>query len=508
MTWPSGVNPRDLPNFETQARRLRFQELGKACRDEGIRSLLLAHHNDDQAETVLLRLASGHKGFGLRGIDGHTQIPECWGIHGVHMSGQYEIGTLGSKPSQVPDDAPSSYYQRTRAMRPISQTFEQGGVHVFRPLLTSSKEQLIETCRSRGVVWAEDHTNKDITKTPRNVIRSLLRSTKLPKALYKNALLTLATEWRYKKRIHDYQATRLFELCQMLNFDARSGRLDVRFPNYTCISQHVIDGISGRSIASMLVRKLLDIVTPREEILLRALENAIDSIFPALKRPKISNIEMKPDFTSFTACDVQFQRILHGSSESTQAKKVEQSHKDLDPHYVWTLTRRPFKSHPIIPSIPPVENDPSGTSKSIQVAPNPSLWSPWHLWDGRYWIRLLNRSAKSLTVRPLCKPDLQALRPTLSESHRKLLGDTLRSASPGKVRWTLPAIAEVVQGHAEPGRLLALPTLGKAGMLTLGDEDGGEQEVEWEVRYKCVDFGRGREEGGPGSRRDFIKTWL
>lgn len=42
--------------FETAARHKRLQALGEACVQNGIRHLLFAHHADDLAETVLMRL--------------------------------------------------------------------------------------------------------------------------------------------------------------------------------------------------------------------------------------------------------------------------------------------------------------------------------------------------------------------------------------------------------------------------------------------------------------------
>jgi tRNA(Ile)-lysidine synthase len=50
---------------QAQARALRYRLLGKWARDRGLRSLATAHHLDDQAETVLMRLA---RGSGLSGL--------------------------------------------------------------------------------------------------------------------------------------------------------------------------------------------------------------------------------------------------------------------------------------------------------------------------------------------------------------------------------------------------------------------------------------------------------
>ncbi|WP_081991868.1 tRNA lysidine(34) synthetase TilS, partial [Inquilinus limosus] len=53
---------------QDQARRARYGLLGQACREVGIRDLAVAHHREDQAETVLLRLARGSGVDGLAGM--------------------------------------------------------------------------------------------------------------------------------------------------------------------------------------------------------------------------------------------------------------------------------------------------------------------------------------------------------------------------------------------------------------------------------------------------------
>src|ERR1700761_8273989 len=79
LDWKGHGEPSGLSNLESIARRLRYQALGRACRDRGINSLLLAHHRDDQAETVLARLISEYRGTGLKGMRSKAAIPECEG---------------------------------------------------------------------------------------------------------------------------------------------------------------------------------------------------------------------------------------------------------------------------------------------------------------------------------------------------------------------------------------------------------------------------------------------
>lgn len=59
--------------LEESARRARYAALGELCREHGVPLLLTAHHEDDQAETVLLQLM---RGAGLPGLAGMPRFIE------------------------------------------------------------------------------------------------------------------------------------------------------------------------------------------------------------------------------------------------------------------------------------------------------------------------------------------------------------------------------------------------------------------------------------------------
>ncbi|MEN3951588.1 tRNA lysidine(34) synthetase TilS [Iodidimonas sp. SYSU 1G8] len=106
---------RETPrgNVQAAARRARYALLDEWCAARGVPILLIAHHLEDQAETVLLRLGRGS------------------GVHGL----------AGMAPETAPPwpGAPSR----------------------LRPLLDVPRARLVATLRARGQAWIEDPSNAD-----------------------------------------------------------------------------------------------------------------------------------------------------------------------------------------------------------------------------------------------------------------------------------------------------------------------------------------------------------
>ncbi len=64
---------------EEAARNSRYAALGALSREHGVTLLLTAHHQDDQAETVLLQLLRGSGTAGMSGMDAANAAPELLG---------------------------------------------------------------------------------------------------------------------------------------------------------------------------------------------------------------------------------------------------------------------------------------------------------------------------------------------------------------------------------------------------------------------------------------------
>ncbi|BAE52011.1 tRNA lysidine(34) synthetase TilS [Paramagnetospirillum magneticum] len=107
LAWEGDKPAADL---QAAARAARYGLLGEACAAEGILHLALAHHQDDQAETLLLRLG---RGSGLEGLGAMAaERPTSWG-------------------------------------------------RLLRPLLPVPRVRLEATLRHRGQEWTSDPSNRN-----------------------------------------------------------------------------------------------------------------------------------------------------------------------------------------------------------------------------------------------------------------------------------------------------------------------------------------------------------
>jgi len=71
--------------IQEKARNMRYEVLGKACRELGVETLLLGHNEDDQAETILMRKNAGSGWRGLAGIKPKSRAPIWPALQGLDI---------------------------------------------------------------------------------------------------------------------------------------------------------------------------------------------------------------------------------------------------------------------------------------------------------------------------------------------------------------------------------------------------------------------------------------
>ena len=131
---------RGIPYESVRVRVRRGDSLEGAARDaryavfarQRCDFVVLAHHRDDQVETLLLQLLRG------AGVKGLAAMPLLRKAEGRKQKAEGK----GSQPGR-----PSSF------RRPPS---------ILRPLLDVTREEILDYARSRKLTWVEDESNQDI----------------------------------------------------------------------------------------------------------------------------------------------------------------------------------------------------------------------------------------------------------------------------------------------------------------------------------------------------------
>lgn len=134
-------------SVEEAGRRARYAFLGEVARAVGSRTVAVAHHADDQVETILMHFLRGSGLSGLRGMLPLSPLPQPpWGRAVVDS----------------PLDA-------------LLDASADGGLRLARPLLDVPRLDIEAYCQEHDLTPRTDHTNMDVT-----LFRNRLRHELLP----------------------------------------------------------------------------------------------------------------------------------------------------------------------------------------------------------------------------------------------------------------------------------------------------------------------------------------
>jgi tRNA(Ile)-lysidine synthase len=135
------IAPLRKHGIEAAARKLRQAAFARQACD----FVALAHHADDQAETLLLQLLRGS------GVRGASAMPV--------------LSLMESLPSHRETPAESLL-----ASKPTPLAENVGSLRVLRPLLHCSRQEILDYAAAHDLRWIEDESNAD-DSYPRNFLR-------------------------------------------------------------------------------------------------------------------------------------------------------------------------------------------------------------------------------------------------------------------------------------------------------------------------------------------------
>jgi tRNA(Ile)-lysidine synthase len=446
--WNGIADPSQISNLESAARRVRFQALGRACADADIDTLLLAHHADDQAETVLARIHAGYLGSGLTGIQPKMPIGECHGMYKVSKSGTFR------------------HLDRTRTLTPLF--VESGGVVIHRPLLDFTKSQLIATCEARNVKWHEDATNADKTLTPRNTIRHMLQSKVLPAALSSERLRKLATNRLTSLASCEETATTYFNNCQV-ELDTKIGSVSFRI--HSDIERRLSDERDCQPIAAILMRKFFSLVEDQSRLALKDLARPVGFVFPSITTGQ-----------RIPSSGINVGNVTLIKDPPTQDNIIGGQHRFL-------IHPRPVRApEEFTQTLPEVTEDNGSTYEK-------PVWTETKLFHDRWWIKLRYIPADlpantSVVVRFLRQGEsTKEAGPWRERSGLSLLPS-------GKLRHAIPMIVQMTEVKDRDGlvskkeKILAFPSIGLTHIDCQTYKGHRTYDSPWQYTcvYKDIDF--------------------
>ncbi len=166
LRW-TGRKPKT--GLQAAAREARYRLLAQAAMQAGARHVLTAHTRDDQAETVLIRLARGSGLAGLAAMSRISPLPADISSLRPKGVGSGWGSTVGDRPIASPTalPLPEEPDEQSAAHRADDRVF------VVRPLLEIPKARLVATLKAARVPFAEDPSNQNV-RFARSRIRALM----------------------------------------------------------------------------------------------------------------------------------------------------------------------------------------------------------------------------------------------------------------------------------------------------------------------------------------------
>lgn len=487
IQWPNGIVPSKLSNFESQAREHRHELWRKACHSDRLSSLFLGHHQDDQAETVFMRLINQHGvgTFGLRGIKDKSFLHRS--NRPLRPADDFQIDSV---PVQdLLDNREWNYTINARHARKDLDgriMILKDEISLYRPLLSFPKARLISTCQSNGVPFVIDPTNFDPTLTLRNACRHIFTSYKLPKAFQTESLINLSAKASTLESTVHRTSNMLLSETRILSFDLRSGTIRICLPDPRLPIWSSVD----LRIASYYLRRILYLVgagSSRQLDFVDLLPVA-KALFSHLQPPAIHE-SGEPTISQQSTLGPGIMTVagvlITPSNESREGANRRRlpTNTDIQRQTYILTSQLPSRSElrlmsQRLPSLAQLNSETTQMSTSATpFSPRPHKSASTISFNNQFYFHLQLPSSSSppkynyqpqqpskdqtianyeivygTTENSVGQYILRPLHPEDISTLPKLWRRVLRDAAPGKTRFTLPAVVRVPsdEGNAEP----------------------------------------------------------
>ncbi|KAF3924071.1 hypothetical protein ABW21_db0208952 [Orbilia brochopaga] len=468
-------DPEAAKGMESIARRRRYRSFVEVCAENDIEHLVTAHHGNDQAETVLMRLLaeSASSVAGLAGIRPAAPVPECSDVYGAE------------------------------------------NITLLRPFLGVLKNRLRTTLEDDKITWFEDPTNRDPALTPRNAIRAFMSppnsTPQLPTALQPASLIALSERIAAQNdKVADNVDWFLARcVCRHVR---ESGVIE-------CLIPTKLLNFPPEFLARVIAR-LAAVVSPLDRVDMTQMEKVVHTILsannargaPAKPAKETVDDNWHPKQEDGWHLQAEPARRKAATKRSPLDKAQYADGAITSNNVFWEAAYTPplggahegvllrcYRQPYIRASLKQSHDTP-------QIPLTPENAGIWHLWDGRFWIRftggpdhefwntlkeervrswILTGTRKEVMLR---YAEFGFVGDAESKTKVRDLAKRLKTDAPGKAKSVLPVVCEVgvakVKKWKEPLKVVAFPTF---GIMSEGARGG---EWDWRPKRDLVVGGR------------------